>query len=83
MTHKKIGFFRGCRLWVRSVRGLIFHIKVHAVMSKAMDAIDKNNRASAMKQLRDQEGMIGHSLLHVIGTYPIGSGAFISDDEDV
>lgn len=69
--------------WIDSVKGLKAHLAIHANMWELIRGIpfDDPRRVLVMKQLRDQETMVGHALLHVLVHYPIGSGRFWDDDD--
>ncbi len=68
-TVRKIGW------WMDSVRGLRMHLQVLVAMKKIRDRTPVEKRtAEETEQIRQQEGMIGHCLLHVLLIYPVGSG---------
>lgn len=63
------------RCWSDSVRGLHAHVRLYRAMRKFADGQPPSEAFT--RQLRDQEGMIGHCLLHVLLVHPIGSGRFV------
>lgn len=66
------------RWWLDSVRGLIVHIAIYKEMLRAAASVPSDQRSTQLTdQLRAQEGMIGHCLLHVLVVHPIGSGSFL------
>lgn len=71
------------RWWWRSVQGLRTHLSIHAVIRRYLDELPPGDpgRGPLTEQLRQQEGMLGHCLLHVLLVYPLGSGAFWDEDE--
>lgn len=63
--------------WTESVHGLRSHIIVYKHMARAFDSVPFAERTPEMMgQLRAQEGMIGHCLLHVLLVHEVGSGRF-------
>lgn len=66
--------------WCYGVRGLYIHIQVFKAMHNALIEYRKTNPPSdkLMKQIRDQEGMIGHCLLHVLCIYKNEDDGFAS-----
>lgn len=68
--------------WWRSVQGLRSHIWLFREMQRVLKEYHKDEPFSegAMKQIRQQEGMIGHCLLHVLCIYPNQDDGFGIDD---
>ncbi len=63
------------RWWAESVQGLVAHVGLYKIMYSFSLGIPRDQWTEAMReQLRDQERMVGHCLLHVILVYPVGSG---------
>lgn len=63
--------------WLDSVRGLRSHVDIYRHMRRAYNAVPPGQRSpEAMAQLRAQEGMVGHCLLHVLLVHEVGSGRF-------
>lgn len=60
-------------LWVGCVKGLYWHVHTHRHLCRTRDEhvsqMTEEQKANSMRQIREHEGMVGHSLLHVVGVY--------------
>lgn len=67
--------------WWGSVQGLRTHVNVFRRMHELAKQVPPEAQVKYVNQLRRQEAMVGHCLLHVLLVYPPGSGAMFDEDE--